>query len=297
MSLLESFDIIGYLESRNLDIVYSGKNVSSSGEWATTNCPFCLDQSNHLGVNLFSKAFVCFRCGEKGNALKLVEKIESCSKSASWKIVREFQSIDSIYEEKEIIRSSRVEFPEGVNKDFTEDHKEYLRGRNFDPDFLIKKYSLYAGQRYGFFKYRIVVPVILDNQIVTLVGRDYTGLADVPYKNLPAEQSKLTTKEALYNIDSVKDKAIVVEGVFDVWRIGDGAVAVFGVKTTDKQVLLLKGIKVFVMFDADAKKEGHKLAQSLYGIASHVEEIELEKGDPCDLSIEEVLSLRKEIGI
>jgi hypothetical protein len=44
------------------------------------------------------------------------------------------------------------------------------------------------------------------------------------------------SKETLYNLDNAKDgTAIVVEGPIDVWRIGDGAVATFGVIYTQKQ--------------------------------------------------------------
>jgi len=298
---MKTFDVIAYLEDKGIEIVYSGKNVSSSGGWIGIQCPFCGDNSSHGGINLISKAYSCFRCGggtEKRSVLDLIQMLESCSKSKAWEITRKYQNLDSFHEEKEIIRASKIEMPSGVSKEFPDVHIEYLKKRGFDPKQVIDKYDLYAGKYTGFFKHRIVIPVYLNDQMVTLVGRDISGLADEPYKAWPSEQSKLSTKETLYNIDSIRKNVIIVEGILDVWRIGDGAVATFGTKFTPKQLMLLKGIeKAFVMYDAEAQKEAHKLAASLYGLVGCIEIMELSHGDPCDLTQYEVEELRKDIGL
>jgi len=48
---------------------------------------------------------------------------------------------------------------------------------------------------------------------------------------------------------------IIVEGITDVWRLGDGAVATFTKNFTREQILLLKKKNIkeaFVFYDSDA---------------------------------------------
>jgi hypothetical protein len=102
----------------------------------------------------------------------------------------------------------------------------------------------------------------------------------------------------LYNLDSVRKTVVIVEGVTDVWRIGDGAVATFGTQYTKAQLALLIGIKrAFVMFDAEAEEEGSRLAYDLSAIVPFVDIINLREGDPASLSEEGVKYLRKDIGL
>ena len=55
--------------------------------------------------------------------------------------------------------------------------------------------------------------------------------------------------QCLYNIDNVKKgRVVIVEGVTDVWRIGNGAIALGTNKINDFQILQLikKDIKKFI---------------------------------------------------
>ncbi len=297
---MRTFDVLQYLDDKEIEVFYSGKNISTSGGWIGVQCPFCHDHSSHGGINLVSKAYSCLRCGKKG-MLEFIQAIENCSKSAAWHITRKYQNIDCYMEAPEVQRSVKVEMPDTISKDFAPVFKDYLLERNFDPDYIIDKYYLYSGGYVGFFKLRIVVPIILDREIVTFMGRDITNRADDPYRAYPLEKSKLSTKETLYNIDSVKDTVVIVEGILDAWRIGDGAVATLGTKFTSKQLRLLKGVKnAFILFDSkkkdpDAEKAALRFAYSLYGTVNHIEILDLDEGDPCDLTEGEVESLRKEI--
>ena len=62
----EAFDIVAYLDEKGIEYVTEGKNVSAG--WIGLQCPYCSDQSNHLGVCLDGKGFSCFRCGERCQA-------------------------------------------------------------------------------------------------------------------------------------------------------------------------------------------------------------------------------------
>ena len=76
---IQDFDIIAYLESREVEYHTSGKNVTSG--WIEINCPFCFpeDPSWHLGINLDTKLYNCYICGNKGSPINLIMEIDQCS--------------------------------------------------------------------------------------------------------------------------------------------------------------------------------------------------------------------------
>lgn len=291
----EAFDVIAYLDEKGVDYATEGKNIGPN--WIGTPCLWCSDGSYHLGINLDGKGFSCFRCGERGNAVKLVMQIEQCSSRHAFQIIKKFED-PSVIQSQPLreTHADSVKLPIGVSKRFTDRHLLYIEKRNFDPEFLIRKYDLYAGDCVGDFKHRIVAPVYLDRRLITLVGRDITDLSDKRYKALAVSKSISTVKGSLYNIDSVKDSVIIVEGVFDCWRIGDGCVATFGTKVTHEQILMLRGLKrAFILFDADAIKQAQKIASLVSSVVQSVEIITLSEGDPAELKPSDVRYLRREL--
>ena len=91
---LETFDPIAYFEDRDIAYSTEGKNVTEN--WVNIECPFpfCDDSvlhSNHLGINLESKLFSCWICGEKGGMDRLIQELEGCSWSESQVILSQFQ--------------------------------------------------------------------------------------------------------------------------------------------------------------------------------------------------------------
>jgi DNA primase len=163
------------------------------------------------------------------------------------------------------------------------------------------KYKIRACDRLGAYKFRIIIPVISYGLVVQFTAM---GIADqdLRYKHCPNEKALADIKSCLYNIDTVEDTAVVVEGVTDVWRMGDSCVCTFGTTFTDAQVNLLskRAQRIFVMFDSARKDKlapyrAEQLADQLSTLVPHVEVIYLKKGDPADMSDDEVLNLRKEI--
>jgi DNA primase len=291
----EDFDILQFLQDRNVSYSYSGNNVSSG--WIGINCVFCIDQSNHLGINLRSKAFSCFKCAEKGSAVKLVQEIDGVDFRIAKSIMEGYT--DGAFIPREKHYQSKVIFPSGTTKNFTDKHLNFIERRRFAPRDVIEQYDLYATGPVGDYKHRILIPVLHKGRIVSFVGRDITNQSEIPYKNSSEQFSIKDPKQCLYNIDSVvQSKAVIVEGIFDAWRIGDGAVATFGTKYTREQLRLLKGLKqVFVMFDSDAVSVAHKLAYDLSAIIPQVEVLELLEGDPDNLTEDDVRALRRDLGL
>jgi DNA primase len=291
---VESFDILAYLQSRNIPYKTSGKNVSQG--WVGVNCIYCIDGSNHLGINLQSKTFSCFKCSETGNAVKLVCSIDGVSVHSALDIISEYSGGTYIPKEKKF--QTKTTLPIGASKKFPKSHLDFLIKRRYTEE-VIKTYDLYATGPVGIYNHRIIIPVFVNHRMVAFVGRDVTGNSDKPYWNSSDKYGTKDVKQTLYNMDNViGNTVIIVEGILDAWRIGDGAVCTFGTKHTREQLRLLKGMhRVFVMYDADAVPIAHKLAYDLSSFCKDVVVLELSEGDPDEMKDDDVRALRKEIGI
>ena len=283
-------NIKDFLTENEISFKTSGKNVSKG--WINLEvCPFCNDSSYHCGINLSSLAFHCWVCHEKGHIHKLLKEIG----------LKNIQNIEFENEQQPIIKTSdMVKWPEFMQDEMPVPHRKYLSSRGFDPDFLIKKYKLKSVYNIGDYKFRIIVPVIVNKITVSWVAanvlRQFKHI--IPYLDCPPEKAIVQPKHALYNYDSINDWVIIVEGITDVWNCGDGFVASFTKGMTSEQIeLLLKKNpkKVFIMFDSDANIQAQQLANNLSGLFHYVEVLTLVSGDPADLTKEEINQIKKEI--
>ena len=283
-------NIKDFLIEKEIDFKTSGKNVSKG--WINLAvCPFCNNSNYHCGINLSSLAFHCWVCHEKGYIHKLLKEIDGLKN-----INIEFEN----EEQPEVKTSDIVKWPEFMQDEMPESHRKYLLSRGFDPDFLIKKYKLKSVYNIGDYKFRIIVPVIVNKIAISWVAASVLRHFErvVPYLDCPPEKAIVIPKHSLYNYDSINDWAVIVEGITDVWNCGDGFIASFTKGMTSEQIeLLLKKNpkKIFVMFDSDAIQQAQELANNLSGLFSHVEVIELPEGDPADLTKEEINQIKKEI--
>jgi len=177
-------------------------------------------------------------------------------------------------------------------------NKRYLNATG-----VVAKYNLHWSGPIGYFKYRIIIPVYYKGELCTLVGRDVTGKAEEKYLNYPNHLSTTNIKSLLYNIDNAKKKKlIIVEGPADVWRLGDGAVATFGIKWTTQQVKLIAmgGYEqVFIMYDNEklAQVAANGLAEELSVFIKDVNVLHAEwVKDPGELSQERADVLMQSYG-
>ena len=89
----------------------------------------------------------------------------------------------------------------------------------------------------------------------------------------------------LYNYDRASKfpKVVVMEGVFDVFRFPDNAVALFGKSLSAKQKLALVSTwkEVLVMLDSDAGESAYKIQKQLSPFVS-CRVAKLDEGDPAD---------------
>lgn len=290
-----NFDLLGYLASRGIRYSLEGKNVSQG--WLGVKCPFCVDKSNHLGINLHSKAFSCFKCGETGTIFRYVAALEPGGELAARQVLAEFRSSELALDFKPQTEPVK-HFNPPETTPLSGAAKVYLRKRKFPYKMLQTKYQIAGFDAISTYKFRLFIPVFFNEQMVTFTTRSYTDQIEPKYLHYPKRKSSLFVKETLYNIDNAKDNTVVVvEGPIDAWRIGDGAVATYGVVFTQKQIKLLRERfkRVFVMYDTDAQDQAEKLTDSLACFSLEVHNIKLAKGDPGGLTHTEAQEIRREI--
>lgn len=290
------FDIKSYLEQKQVQYWEGGKNVSRG--WININCLFCNDPSNHLGINLEEQYCSCWQCGQAGPLNLIVQRLENdCSLAQANTIMSKFPIILEEYEEEEVNKPVGSILPSEAMPFLHNIHQEYLEGRGFIPSELIRDYKLHSCYTLGKWKFRIIAPIFLGGEIVSFQALDVTGKAKLKYKLCPNDKAVIPARHLLYNIDSVQSRVIIVEGITDVWRIGPGSVATFGIEFSREQIDLLRNRNLksaLVVFDGEEKaiQKAYKLAGNLFFIPD-VEVIELEDGkDPDSLDEEEIKELK-----
>lgn len=292
------FDAKQFLLDHSIPIRTEGENAQSG--WIQINCPFCNDQDYHGGFNLERGYYNCWRCSWHSLS-DTISALIGCDYFKAKKILKEYgDARKPEYEIREPFEGAeRCSLPSNA-KPLKTRPKDYLTGRNFDPEKLEKEWGLKATDHHGDYRFRIIAPIYLDEVLVSYQGRDYTGQATIPYKASKKKDEVVHHKHTLYGIDKVQDKkAIIVEGIADAWRIGPGAVATFGTGFTTAQVnmILDRLDEIYILFDAEeeAQKRADSLSTNLSGYDRKVKILELVKGDPADLSDREAKQIKKEI--
>jgi len=278
------FDVVSYLESRGVDYWTSGNNVSAG--WIAICCPYCDDKTNHLGINLSKGHHSCWKCGANGTPIKLIAIIDNCSWKEAYKTCRAFETeeVPEYQEYQEQPTREVCKLPIGLLDNLPTRHRQYLIDRGFDPDVLQDEYHIKATMNIGPYRHRIIIPIHYQREVVNFVARDITGNFDKRYLMAPSRDVKIKRQNLLYGIDDIKQSVVIVEGIFDAWRVGKGAVATFGTRVTNEQLNLLCRKKIqraFVCFDSDAARTyGHELTKKLSYIIPHVENVIISEGDP-----------------
>ena len=297
------FDVRAYLQFLGVQFWESGSPNVGHG-WIGTKCLYCHDDHNHLGIHLSYKNFSCWKCGATGSLLTLVQDLEDVGYGVALNRIDEFQSLVPIEPEARTRKSSPGPdlLPPDWMEELTGNQRSYLRGRGFNPDALVDTWGLLGGPITGSWRYRIIIPVHLRGQVVTWIGLDTSGTKKAKYKAAPVEQSYVPVGELLYGSDHVEDVVVVMEGPADVWRMGRGAVALLGMGVTVDKVVPLLHLNAdyyFVMFDAEplAQERAKQLAAGLAHRGCNAEIVKLDSGDPADLSNDEAISIRHELGL
>lgn len=297
---MKNVDIIKVLDKIAVEHRYQG------GRWVQICCPWCDDHKYHMGYALDSGAFHCFRCGTH-RPVETIARLAGISVGDAIKLMVQHRTNGRHKTETRLLAQHRghkfsgdVKLPTGVGP-LGVWHKRYLRRRRFDPDWLESRWKLYGTEHLsGPWSFRIIIPVYQDGRLVTWQGRDFTDRSQIRYLSPSADECEVNIKECLYGQDLVHgESVVVVEGPTDVWRLGPGAVALFGTEWTDEQLVLLAGYQnIKVMFDGGeeaAQQSAQELSKALVLMGRSVELVTLPEGDPADLTDVEARELMWEL--
>lgn len=293
----------------DLDIEYwdSGKNVTIG--WLNIQCPFCDDDSNHLGIRVKDLRVHCWKCGPK-NLLRLVRELTHTSYREAKEIVKKVDASFYIQPETKEDRQKLlnydnfVKLPKESTRHFPKMHRDYLRSRGLKPLETIRTYKLRAVYNYGKYAFRIIIPIFKDGRLASFTSRDVTGYGEPKYKHAGPLESVLKAKNLLYGADEITKggDAVMVEGVIDKWKLGKGAMATLGTMVSGQQMVQLASMelrKLFIFFDNDraGRVSARKLSKTVAPLAKQVEIIKLSgKGkDPGELTKEEAYMVMKSL--
>ena len=292
----------------SIPFVTEGHKHSRPG-WINCECPFCTgNEGYHLGYHIENGYYVCWRCGSH-HINKVLEHLLKISWSQVRVILRQYS--DGVLKSDRIPAKTQLypfQYPTGVEKEINQSGKNYLISRRFDPDQIHSEWGVTSTGMFSIlqtkdqiidYKRRLFIPVEWNGEIVTFLTRDYTGRSDKKYLVCPEEREILNIKKTLYGKPHKwGGLGIGVEGVTDVWRLGDNAVGVFGIKFTPAQVrLIAKNFKRFpVLFDDDPQAiiQADKLVADLRfrGLDSFSYHI---KGDPGEMAQDDADALVREL--
>lgn len=298
------FDILRWLVDYKIDHRIDGHKHCAPG-WVNIKCPFCTGNPGyHLGIHLSGAGCNCRRCGKK--RIWDVIKANTNGSAAILRQIREkywSNTSNQLTIPKNRFLVDSLKWPAGIIKEIPKMAEDYLKKRKFNPEVLIETWGIRFTGPIGAYKFRIIAPIFDQGQLVSYQGRCYTGKRELRYKACSKGLEVIEHQNLLYGEWLVQNNhVIVVEGITDAWRLGPGAVATFGISYTKAQVERLSKYKrVSLVFDSDpqAIDQAEKLGVLLRGLNPEIQIdiVELEDGDPGELSAKEVSVLKKSLSI
>ena len=197
---------------------------SKTNSWLAI-CPFHNDTNPSLRISKKSGLYHCFSCGSSGNLFSLTKVllktslykllgIEADILSNYWlqninkKYIREKAKIDV-----EMIISDGKLYSITASSDIR--ILQYLKYRKISFDFVKQyniQYTFFCKINETIFKDRLIIPIIVNNKIVSYEGRTFTKA------NPKVLYPRNSNVSSLFNIDNLKynEPLFLVEGIMDL---------------------------------------------------------------------------------
>jgi hypothetical protein len=243
--------------------------------------PVCDDETNHLWISVEKMVYHCWKCGFKGKVINnpAVLKIVKNQKDIKPGVKTTTNSLSLINTDEFVAISS-----------LKEDHqaRKYLASRDISVEVCERIGGMYSpqGKLYG----RLVFPIKSTTGIVGWQGRSVYG-KDPKYIVFGKKSLGFYSMKEL---EEYQGYVIIFEGIFDVLKVPDNGLSILGKRISPEQVRALSTFlnvrAVFVMLDSDANESELELCKALEN-HFRVIPIQLQKGDPGDLSEVEILEL------
>jgi hypothetical protein len=213
-------------------------------------CPYCGDDDYHCGIFKSGKNFSCFRCQSTGPFFSLVNRITGIG----W---REFLSWVELHGRPQQQSGgadavTKVFQGGGANADsapktyvtlppycrsidnamkLSPPFRKFAKKRRFPPE----TFEAWGCQVciHGKWAHRLIIPIKDKGKMIGFQCRAMLDDMEPKYDSPPG----VRISDYLYNLEKGLHEGtmILVEGVFDVWRLGEGSVATFGSHVSSMQ--------------------------------------------------------------
>ena len=279
------------LQEHNIPFKTDGEHQHSRKGWINFPCPFCgykTDEKYHAGYLIDRGLVNCWRCGPHSVTNTLISLLEK----PYYEVKQILETIEKVPRSdfKRLQSAGRVETPSGLEA-LRKPHRAYLFDRGLDPEMMKKLWRVQGIGLSNELQWRVWIPVYYKGELVNWTTRSI-GESGSKYISAEPHQCKRPLKSVLFGEDYCRNSIVITEGPFDVFKIGPGAVATFGVNYSSSQLFLMSKYPIRVVC-FDSEEEAQKLANKLFNQLSQYPgetfNIVLESGgDPGDASKEEI---------
>lgn len=298
------FDVQTFLDDYRIDWT---ERDAGRGGWTNVNCCFCVEGDDKQKLGIHPDGYCnCWRCGKHSleDFAKRMFRVEFKQARA---ILAPYERLGMLRMSKAQVYAATVEPPGGELRRI---HRDYLWDRDFDPDWAVEEYAVTgtgSKERWKdiWFADRLILPIRdRTRRVISFQGRDVSGESEIRYKGCPVDLSVKHYKQTFYGLEHARpDLIVVVEGIFDQWRLGRGSVASFGTSLTEHQVTLLaEWPAVIFAFDSEAQAQErarmYAARVAAFGREVDIVDLELEDGDDmADLTDREASDIRRALGL
>lgn len=276
--------------------------------WLEMACPVC--HGENLGWHESRQLFFCWVCGRLpliDTLCKLTGSNTATTTAALAKCVG--THAHEIITEQKSVTPSKLEYPPGVGK-LSHFHWAYLESRGLNVTQTMHEFGPLYGSGVDtlpMYMRRIFAPYIHNGKECSWQARSTRRdcVKERRYMTCPLELEMEVAKDSVYGIDHATRLkwAFIVEGLFDVWKVGPGAVHTYGITWNMSQVATLVGNgikKVAVCYDneSDAQLSAKKLCSALscLGIITYNVKLTNHK-DPGDMPLKLARKLPVKCGL
>lgn len=296
-----SFDAEKFCFEYSIPIAPRGHAHNRHG-WVNVPCPFCSGGPGfHMGINIQKGYASCYRCG--GHWLpKTISTLAKVTIQQAFIIISKYSTGEVLQDyEQKIKRKDKLEFPAGCGI-MQKMHWNYLKSRNFKPS-IGRQWELMGTGINGDYAFRIIAPIRLDGVLISYQGRDITGKSKLRYKGCADENEVFPHKSTIYGVDQCNGKKIlIVEGITDAWKIGQGCGSTFGIEWTPAQARMIANrFDEFILL-YDSEEQAQEKAMDLYryltarGLSGEIATLNIGK-DPAELTDKQAKEIRGDFGL
>ena len=269
------FDLRDYIDER---IGIRSRVAGGHGEELVCDCPFCGGGSK-LYVNAGLGLWVCYRCGERGGTIRLVQEVDGLSRQEAIRLVVEAsvrlpsRCVDELLDDAE----PSAPGPESAEPEALKLPPEFVPifdGSTWTLPPYLRERGIRArtAAAYGLghcasgrYADRIILPAHVLGRLTFYQGRSTTGA--VPKYLAPS----VDRSSVLWGYDEAAgaERVFIVEGALDVLgcaQAGLTAVGLLGKVISTAQAALIAGAgfaRATVMLDPEAGREGAAVARLL----------------------------------